>query len=404
MATNSGLAFAGDLASKIGLLLVIVIAARTLPTGELAILGTALAVSGILAVCLDAGSGLSITRDGARDAGTRGALLSALVVARLPVALLVLLAACAVGIALESPVLWIGAAALAVLGALAVSLIGYFRAGQDMQPEAVQKLVFAALALGLTGGALAVSRTAEAVLLALICATVLSLASFALVGKHAAIGAHVARWPALRRALPLGLMAIATVVYYRSGTVGLALLSTPEETASYTVAAAVGFGLLMLPNAITTGLLPHLSAKPDGESPASTRRALRWSLTLSTPIAAAFALGGYVLLGPVFGAEYADAALPLAILCAAVVVIAYNGILGTALLAAGHVGVIVLQVACSLVVNLVALVALAPAFGAAGAATATLLCELVAAAMLTVASARRLPSLDLAPRPAVPTV
>ena len=404
LATNSGLAFAGDLASKIGLLLVIVIAARMLPTGELAILGTALAVSGILAVCLDAGSGLSITRDGARDAGTRGALLSALVVVRLPVALLVLLAACAVGMALESPVVWIGAAALAVLGALVVSLIGYFRAGQDMQPEAVQKLVFAALALGLAGGALAASRTAEAVLLALICATVLSLASFALMGKHAAGGAHVARWAALRRALPLGLMAIATVVYYRSGTVGLALLSTPEETAAYTIAAAVGFGLLMLPNAITTGLLPHLSAAPDGESPASTRRALRWSLTLSTPIATAFALGGYVLLGPVFGAEYADAALPLAILCAAVVVIAYNGILGTALLAAGHVGVIVFQVACSLVVNLVALVALAPAFGAAGAATATLLCELVAAAMLAVASARRLPSLDLAPRPAVPTV
>ncbi len=405
LATNSGLAFAGDLASKIGLLLVIVIAARMLPTGELAILGTALAVSGILAVCLDAGSGLSITRDGARDAGTRGALLSALVVVRLPVALLVLLAACAVGMALESPVVWIGAAVLAVLGALVVSLIGYFRAGQDMQPEALQKLVFAALALGLTGGALAASRTAEAVLLALICATVLSLVSFALVGRPATRhSAHVARRAALRRALPLGLMAIATVVYYRSGTVGLALLSTPEETAAYTIAAAVGFGLLMLPNAITTGLLPHLSAAPDGESPASARRALRWSLTLSTPIAAAFALGGYVLLGPVFGAEYADAALPLAILCAAVVVIAYNGILGTALLAAGHVGVIVLQVACSLVVNLVALVALAPAFGAAGAATATLLCELVAAAMLAVASARRLPSLGLAPRPAVPTV
>ena len=61
LATNSGLAFAGDLASKIGLLLVLVIAARMLPTEELAILVTALAVSGILAVCLDAGSGLAIT-------------------------------------------------------------------------------------------------------------------------------------------------------------------------------------------------------------------------------------------------------------------------------------------------------------------------------------------------------
>ena len=110
-----------------------------------------------------------------------------------------------------------------------------------------------------------------------------------------------------------------------------------------------------------------------------------------------------MLLGPVFGAEYADAATPLAILCAAVVVIAYNGVIGTALLAAGHVGVIVLQVFCSLAVNLVALVVLAPVFGAVGAATATLLCEIVAAAMLTIASARRLPSSVVVPRPAVPT-
>ena len=403
VATNSGLAFVGDLASKLGLLLVIVIAARTLSTGELAILGTALAVSGVLAVCLDAGSGLAITRDGARDAGTRGALLSALVAVRLPAAALVLVAAVAVGAALDASLVWIAAALLAVLGALAVSLIGYFRAGQDMQPEAVQKLVFAVLALALTGAAVAASATAGAVLLALVFATVLSLTSLVATDHRSPRGVRVARLAALRRALPLGLMAIATVVYYRSGTVGLAVLSTPEETAAFTVASAVGFGLLMLPNAITTGLLPHLSAAPDGGSPASTRRALRWSLALSTPMAAAFSLGGYVLLGPVFGAEYADAALPLAILCAAVVVIAYNGVLGTALLAAGHVGVIVFQVACSLVVNVLALVALAPEFGATGAATATLLCEVVAAALLTMASARRLPGLRFAPRPAVPT-
>jgi O-antigen/teichoic acid export membrane protein len=403
LATNSGLAFVGDLASKLGLLLVMVIAARMLATAELATLGTALAVSAILAVCLDAGSGLAITRDGARDEATRGALLSALVVARLPAVALVLAAAVAVGMAVAAPGVCVGAALLAALGALTVSLIGYVRAGQDMQPEAVQKPVFSVLALVLTGVAVAVSATAEAVLLALVGANVLALTLFLVPASRSPRTIRVAPFAALKRALPLGLMAIATVVYYRSGTVGLALLSTPEETAAYTVASAVGFGLLMLPNAITTGLLPHLSATANGRSPTSTRRALRWSLTLSAPIAGVFALGGYLLLGPIFGAEYAAAALPLAILCIAVVVIAYNGVLGTALLAAGHVGVIVLQVVCSLVVNLVALVALGSAFGAPGAATATLLCELVAAAMLTVASARRLPGVRLVPRSPVPT-
>lgn len=404
LATNSGLAFAGDLASKAGLLLVMVIGARTLSAAELAVVGTALAAAGILAVCLDTGAGVAITRDGAREEAARSGLLVALVAARLPAAVLVVVAATAVGFVLDQPTAWIAAALLAVLGALTVSLIGYFRAGRDMRPEAVQKIVFAALALGFTGAGVALSPAADAVLLALVGASALSLVSFPLVARLTVRGHHrVGRKAALRTALPLGLMAIATVVYYRSGTLGLAVLSTPAETAAFTVASAVGFGLLMLPNAITTGLLPHLSAATGSGSPASIRRALRWSLALSTPIAAAVALGGYVLLGPVFGAEYADAALPLAILCAAVVVIAYNGVLGTALLAAGHVGVIVLQVACSLAVNLVALVALAPVFGSPGAATATLLCELVAGAMLTVASARRLPGLKFVPRPAVPT-
>jgi O-antigen/teichoic acid export membrane protein len=404
VATNSVLALVGDLASKIGLLLVVVLAARGLSTDELAILGTALAVSGILAVCLDAGAGLLITRDGARKEAIRGGLLSALLVARLPAAVVVVVAATAIGFAVDAAVVWIAAAVMAVLGALTVSMIGYFRAGRDMRPEAVQKLVFAVLAVGLAGGAVAGWGTAGAVLLALVATNFLALMVFAVpVGRGLRDATAVARMAALRRALPLGLMAIATVVYYRSGTVALAVLSTPAETAAFTVASAVGFGLLMLPNAITTGLLPHLSSAEEHECAVSTRRALRWSLALSTPIALVFALGGYVLMGPVFGAEYADAAAPLAILCVAVVVIAYNGVLGTALLAAGHAGVIVLQVLCSLAVNLVALAVLAPSLGAVGAATATLICEIVAAAMLTVASARRLPNRVIVPRPAIPT-
>ncbi len=404
LAANSSLALAGDLASKIGLLGVMVIAARTLSTGELAVLGTALAVAGILAVTLDSGSGLLITRDGARDEAARGGLFLALGAARLPVALLVVVAAVAAGATLGRQGVWISAALLGVLGAFASSLIGVFRAGQDMQPEAVQKLVFGALAVALTVFAVVASPTAEVVLAALLCASVVSLAPPVLLAcRRLRVHDHAGKLAAFQRALPLGLMAIATVVYYRSGTVGLAVLSTPEETAAFTVASAVGFGLLMLPNAITTGLLPHLAADRDGLAPDSPRRALRWSLALSTPIALAVALGGYLLLGPLFGAAYADAALPLAILCAAVVLIAYNGILGTALLAAGHVRVIALQVAASLAVNLVALALLAPSFGAAGAATATLLCEIAAVAMLTVASVHHLPGFVLIPRPAVPT-
>ena len=400
---NSALALGGDLATKLGLLLVMVIAARTLSTDEFAAIGTALAASGIIAVALDAGAGLLITRDGARDRAVCGGLLASLGVARMPLGIAVVAIGLGVGVVMGHPVLWTAAAVLGVLGATCTSFIGYFRAGQDMRPEAAQKLLFAVLALAATA-TVAVSATADALVAGLACAMFASLVllvAFARRPLRSRVHAPMRR--SLGRALPLGLMAIATVVYYRSGTVGLAVLSTPDETAAFTVASAVGFGLLLLPNAITTSLLPHLSAQRDDAGQA-TRRALGWCLVLSASLALAAALTGYLALGPLFGERYADAALPLAILCAAVVLIAYNGILGTSLLAAGHVRPIALQVACSLVVYLVALVALAPAFGASGAAAATFICEAVAVVMLTVASIRHVQGAVLLPRPALPTV
>ena len=91
-------------------------------------------------------------------------------------------------------------------------------------------------------------------------------------------GDDLAPLAALRRAAPIGLLALATIAYYRSGTIALAALSSADATAVYGVAAGIAFGLLMVPNAITTALLPRLSAerRPD-ELVACTRRALVWT-------------------------------------------------------------------------------------------------------------------------------
>ena len=59
----------------------------------------------------------------------------------------------------------------------------------------------------------------------------------------------------LRRAAPIGLVTLATVVYYRSGTIALAAMSDERATAAFGVASGIAAGLLMLPNAITTALL-----------------------------------------------------------------------------------------------------------------------------------------------------
>jgi O-antigen/teichoic acid export membrane protein len=104
-----------------------------------------------------------------------------------------------------------------------------------------------------------------------------------------------------------------------------------------------------------------------------------------------------VALGP----EYTAAALPLAILCLGVPLIAASGVIGTALLAVGRLRALGWQVAVSLAVNLAVLVALVPAAGALGASIATLVCETAGLTVLVLETRSALPGL-LAIRPAPP--
>jgi O-antigen/teichoic acid export membrane protein len=86
VAANSALALAGDAAAKGGALLVVLVAARLLSVAELASFATGLALASLLACALDLGASTLISRDGARDGTTRGALFRALLRARAPAA------------------------------------------------------------------------------------------------------------------------------------------------------------------------------------------------------------------------------------------------------------------------------------------------------------------------------
>ncbi len=103
--------------------------------------------------------------------------------------------------------------------------------------------------------------------------------------RIADIGLAMSSWSALRRAAPIGLLALVTVAYYRTGTIALAALADSRATAAFGVAATLAFGLLMIPNAITTALLPRLSADRDsGRLEVTTRRALVWTLAIAVPV------------------------------------------------------------------------------------------------------------------------
>jgi O-antigen/teichoic acid export membrane protein len=235
----------------------------------------------------------------------------------------------------------------------------------------------------------------DQLLLLLLAANVLSLLPFVRPARRLLGGTTKTRtWPAVWRAAPFGLMVLATIVFYRAGTLVLALLSNPHETAVFTVASNVGFGLLALPNAITTGLLPRLSATSSPrQKAAAVRWAVIWTLILTVPLVVAADVLCPLLLPLALGKVYAAAAPPLGVLTVSVLLISISGIAGTVLIVAGRTRALALQVAVSLAVNLLALVLLTPGLGALGAALATLLCEGVGLALLIPATLRALPEL-----------
>ena len=389
---NSAFALAGDLASKGAAAVMMVLAARALPVAQLALLAFAMAAASVLSAALDMGAQMLLTRDGVPSATTRSSLFRSLLVGRLPLLTASLLVAGAIGLAYGRVALALLTVLYAALGAGQMLLTGALRSAQNLMPEAALKLLGAALTV--LSCVLCIVSGADAVgfLVALSVALGLAVAAGApACARVMEAGHRLDVRAALRGSLPLGAMTLVTLVYYRSGTLALKLLSSPTQTALFATASTVGFALLMAPNAITTGLLPKLSATPRANHPELMRRAVVWALLICLSVGGSVALAAHPLLVGLFGARYGPAAPALRVLALTTLLIGPTGVLGTVLIAQGHLRPVYLQVAASLVGNLLAIAVLVPACGAPGAALATLACEALAFVITAVACVRAVP-------------
>jgi O-antigen/teichoic acid export membrane protein len=397
LGANAALAFAGDAALKLSALVVILVGARALTVPEFAVLATGLAVAGVLTMALDFGAGTLITRDGARSRDVRGALLAGSLAARAPVFVAVLVFAPLLGALVGRPWTALAIAALSVAGAGALTVLACYRSSQDIRPEALQRLGAGALTIVAVGALGLLVSSADAMLVALAVIVTVTIAPLALRIRTVADLTNAApRGATIRRAAPIGLLALATVVYFRSGTIALAASSDEQATAAFGVAAGIAFGLLMLPNAVTTALLPRLAAEVDRRgSGECTRRVLAWTIALAALVATAAAVAIPALLPVALGHGYDEARAPFVVLCVGIPLIAASSVIGTALLSLGQVRVLGLQVAVSLAVNLLCLAILVPVAGAVGAAFATLACEAVGLVVLVHAARSALPGLVL---------
>jgi O-antigen/teichoic acid export membrane protein len=384
LATNARLALIGDVASKAAQLAVMVLAARLLPTRELAALGICLTLATVLTIGLDAGVSTVLVRECASDPRRGWASAGAAVRVRLPFALVAVAACAAGGFTLSRPLDALLVAGLAILGAAALTLYAVFRAAQTLETEAEQKLMAAAVTFP-AAGALALHRpTAAAVLVGLALGPALTLPGLVLRARRYSGAGAVARL--LRNAAPFGAIGLATMLYYRAPTLILGATRPASDTASYTLASTVAFGLLMVPNAITTALLPRLSADGDGEP---ARRALARTLQLWAGLAGIVGVAAHFVVPSVFGERYAAATGPLVVLLLAGFAIGVSGVIGTVIVARRGCTALVVQVAACLVLNIGLGAILIPWLGPSGAAADTVVTELLAVALL----ARQVPGL-----------
>jgi O-antigen/teichoic acid export membrane protein len=184
----------------------------------------------------------------------------------------------------------------------------------------------------------------------------------------------------LRRALPLGVAALAVNVYYTADSVLLGILRDSTEVGLYGAAYRLVTPWLMLASVAGLLAMPTLARLVEHGSAdvEPTLRGLsRGLLALGIPVAAATSVAAGEVLNIVFGPAYAGAALPLALLIWTSVTVYANAPFGFLLLARHEDRRYMWIAVAGAVVNLSLNAVLIPTIGMAGAAIATLAAEVV---------------------------
>jgi len=183
--------------------------------------------------------------------------------------------------------------------------------------------------------------------------------------------------PLARRALPLVLSALLGLMIYNMDLILLRVFRTSAHVGYYAAAyALIGF-LANLSLAYGLSLLPTLTRLGrEGEERRSVfQTAYAQAFAVGLPVAAGAALLAGPIIQLVFGAEYAESALPLAIVIWSIPLGTARDINVAALLSLGEEGKVLRLTAIAATTNLILNLALIPPLGIPGAAVATLITE-----------------------------
>ena|SRR5919106_963564 len=159
-------------------------------------------------------------------------------------------------------------------------------------------------------------------------------------------------------------------------------LVSPAALGLYVVAKHLARPTQALSNAVVTVLFPEASRVENKNAVRLVARAARISTAVSCALVLPLALAAPPLLELLYGQEFGAAAGPFRILLIDAVLLGFSSILMQAFMSLGRPGVVTALLVLGLVVNVIGMLLLVPAFGLPGAAFAVLISTIVRLAFL----------------------
>ncbi len=183
----------------------------------------------------------------------------------------------------------------------------------------------------------------------------------------------------LGMALPVGAANLFIMAYSRSDLLMLEWMAGSASVGMYAAAYKLVGSLDVFPHALTTSLLPLMSAAFAQGDAAQVRRLYRGALSLAAAAGLAVGMGGSLLapgiVGLVYGAGYAPAAGAMRILAWAALFHFLLYVMTTAALAAGRERLFTAYAGLLALLNVLLNALLIPRFGIVGASWATFIAE-----------------------------
>jgi len=387
---------------------------RLLGPSGFGVYGAAVAVSAVLGAVADFGFSLMLSRDMAEDAGAHRALLrSGYEVAG---AWSLLLSGAMVALALTAPLssqrglsLLVLAPSMAFngLNPARVFFLVTYRTGRlvriDVATALVQMIVTIAVA-AVHLGPVAVAAVVSAGTIAN--SVIVAIAAHRMLAPQTGT---FSRLELIRRAAPLGLVAVMTKVYLTIDLVLLGWYVSGPKLGDYAAASKLLTVLAGVAGTVMTGVLPALAStqRIREELNELTERVWHWLMVSAVPMFVAVALFAPLIIDVAFGHRYHDAVSLIRILCVAGGVTVVSNLVGNIMVAKRRMRQLFFQNLAAIVLNVGGNLILIPRYGVYAAAWMTSVTEVLVCSAAIISLRRDLhfgPLLRVSWRPALATI